>query len=71
MADARRTTAAEVSEQCVAEWIDTHYKPDRLNRDTGTRSRLIADSLTDLRASGSAFISRHDSVSGHVEILDV
>ncbi|MBN7333086.1 hypothetical protein [Mycobacteroides abscessus] len=66
MTDINTTTASEMTELCVAEWLDVYHKPERLNRERGTRDRLA-----DLRISGSAIISRHDSVSGRVEFLVV
>lgn len=49
----------------VARAMDTYYKHDRLNRDGGTRERLIADREETLAARGFDIIaSCHDSVNG-------
>lgn len=53
----------------VAEFMDRYYKPDRLRRDKGSRERLIADREQDIRESGLAIISRHDSVTGEAVYL--
>lgn len=53
----------------VAAWIDRKYKPDRLNREPGTRERIIASREHDLREYGSTLISHHDAITGRTEWL--
>jgi len=53
----------------VAEFIDTYYKPDRLNREPGTRDRIITDRERDLEQYGRTLISHHDCVRGKVAWL--
>lgn len=48
----------------VTQFIDNYYRPDRLAAEPGRRERIIADREKDLRTTGRAFISRHDSVTG-------
>jgi hypothetical protein len=63
------TLVAGATEERVAKWNDSHYKPERLNSVDGRRERLIADRLSDLTRDGYALISRHDSLSGRAEWL--
>jgi len=45
--------------------LDRWYRPERLNRDLGSRQRLIDDRLCDIMRDGLATLaSRHDSVTG-------
>jgi len=55
--------------ETVAFWIDNNYRDDRLNRDAGTRARIVADRIADIETRGDAFISRHDSKDGQVKVL--
>lgn len=55
-------------EEVVAKWIDTHYRPDRLE---GHRDGIIADRVTDLRRHGQALISHHDTIMGGVSKLRI
>ncbi|WP_280465997.1 hypothetical protein [Nocardia brasiliensis] len=58
------TVISAVTKTAVTEWIDRHYKADRLNRDPGSRERIIADRLNDMQHHGRAVISRHESITG-------
>lgn len=58
------TRINQESEQRLAEWIDAHYKPERLNSCEGRRERIIADGLSDMRKYGNTLISHHDAISG-------
>ncbi|MDN4571908.1 hypothetical protein DBB29_24935 [Pandoraea cepalis] len=54
----------------VATAMDHFYKPDRLNRQDGTRERLIADRTLELVSHGFACVaSFHDSVIGEAVYL--
>jgi hypothetical protein len=55
----------------VAAWIDRYYRPERLNREPGSRERIIADREAELDELGSTIISHHDAVTGHAEWLVV
>ena len=55
--------------ETVTQWIDNNYRPERLNRDEGTRNRIIADRVTDMESYGEAWISRHDSRNGQATVL--
>ncbi len=49
----------------VSAAMDRFYKPDRLNRDPGTRERLIADREQCIAEDGfDVLASHHDSVTG-------
>ncbi|MGF6440464.1 hypothetical protein [Paraburkholderia youngii] len=52
-------------ESGVAEAMDRYYKHDRLNRDEGSRDRLVKDREIDLELGGFACIAcHHDAVGG-------
>lgn len=59
------TVIDEITRSAVADWIDRHYKPDRLNRTPGCRERIITDRFNDMHRHGATLISRHDSVTGN------
>lgn len=61
------TRIDQASEEQVAEWLDAHYKPERLNGYDGRRERIIADRVSDLEKYGNTVISHHDAVSGCCE----
>lgn len=49
----------------VAEAMDQYYKSDRLNREGGTRDRLIRDREIDVELAGYTLVaSHHDAIGG-------
>jgi hypothetical protein len=59
----------------VEQWLRHFYKPDRFRNEPGFNAdreeRLIADRENDIRRSGYALISHHDSVTGRGEYIGV
>lgn len=67
--DANFTFVSTPGQDAVASWIDRVYRPERLDRDAGTRQRIVNDRVHDLVAHGGTLVSSHDAVSRRVEWL--
>lgn len=53
----------------VEKFVRYFYKPERLDREEGLAESIIHSRVDDLLEHGEAVISRHESVTGKLEVL--
>lgn len=67
--DAHLTIIGEPDLATVLRWLDDKYKPERLNREIGSRELIGESRVSDLKDHGYSLISHHDARSGCAEYI--